>query len=104
MARITYLEPDGTRHELDVPDGWSVMEGATQNDIEGIVAQCGGECSCATCHVYVVSGDVGEPAEDELDMLELVAAERRPNSRLSCQLTVGPELDGLVVQIPDTQY
>ncbi|MFC6673032.1 2Fe-2S iron-sulfur cluster-binding protein [Marinobacterium aestuariivivens] len=69
-----------------------------------MVAQCGGECSCATCHVYVEAGDVGEPAEDELDMLELVAAERRPQSRLSCQLRVGPELDGLVVRIPETQY
>jgi 2Fe-2S ferredoxin len=104
MAKITYIEPDGQRRELDVPDGWSVMEGAVDNGIEGIVAQCGGGCSCATCHVYVVSGDVAEPAEEELEMLELVAAERKPNSRLSCQLDVGPSLDGLIVQIPDTQY
>jgi 2Fe-2S ferredoxin len=104
MAKITYIEPDGNRQTLDVPDGWSVMEGAVDRGIEGIVAQCGGSCSCATCHVYVVSGKVAEPAEEELEMLEMVAAERRPNSRLSCQLEVGPALDGLVVQIPDTQY
>jgi 2Fe-2S ferredoxin len=104
MAKITYIEPDGNRQTLDVPDGWSVMEGAVDRGIEGIVAQCGGSCSCATCHVYVVSGHVAEPAEEELEMLEMVAAERRPNSRLSCQLEVGPALDGLVVQIPDTQY
>nr|WP_067298321.1 2Fe-2S iron-sulfur cluster-binding protein [Marinobacterium profundum] len=104
MAKITYIEPDGQRQELVVPDGWSVMEGAIDKEIEGIVAQCGGGCSCATCHVYVVSGAVGEPGEAELEMLELVAAERKPNSRLSCQLEVGPQLEGLVVQIPDTQY
>jgi len=104
MAKITYIEPDGQRRELEVPDGWSVMEGAVDNGIEGIVAQCGGGCSCGTCHVYVLSGAAGEPGEEELEMLELVAAERKPNSRLSCQLEVGPALDGLVVQIPDTQY
>ncbi|MCP8688799.1 2Fe-2S iron-sulfur cluster-binding protein [Marinobacterium sedimentorum] len=104
MARITYIEPDGQRQELVIPDGWSVMEGAIDKGIEGIVAQCGGGCSCATCHVYVVSGAVDEPGEEELEMLEFVAAERKANSRLSCQLEVSPKLDGLVVQIPDTQY
>ncbi len=104
MTTITYIEPDGNRQVFDVPDGWSVMEGALDHEVEGIVAQCGGGCNCATCHVYVVSGDVGEPAEEELEMLALVAAERRPNSRLSCQLQVGPALEGLVVQVPDTQY
>jgi 2Fe-2S ferredoxin len=104
MARITYIEPDGQRQELVIPDGWSVMEGAIDKGIEGIVAQCGGGCSCATCHVYVVSGAVEAPGEEELEMLELVAAERKANSRLSCQLEVSPKLDGLVVQIPDRQY
>ena len=93
MPQITYVHPNGTREVLEVPVGTSVMRGAILNGIDGIVAECGGEIMCATCHVYV----------DEKAMLEFTASERRPNSRLSCQLVVTPELDGLVVYLPETQ-
>jgi 2Fe-2S ferredoxin len=82
------------------------MFGAIQNGIGGITAECGGVLSCATCHVYVGTdwtAKVGPVGDDEQDMLEAVAAEQRENSRLSCQITVDEELDGLVVELPDTQ-
>jgi 2Fe-2S ferredoxin len=87
-----------------VPIGWSLMEAAIQNDIPGIVAECGGGCACATCHVYVENGAVLQPIGDmEGDMLECTAAERRPESRLSCQIKMTADYDGLVVTIPDRQ-
>jgi 2Fe-2S ferredoxin len=106
MPKITYVHPDGSRDVLDVPVGTSIMQGAILNSIDGIVAECGGSAMCATCHVYVEPQDLGrtpkmEDAENE--MLEFTACERRPNSRLSCQLVVSPEMDGLVVHLPDTQ-
>lgn len=106
MPKITYVHPDGTRAVLDVPVGTSVMRAAIMNGIDGIVAECGGEMMCATCHVYVEEDQLGRTpkmAEEEAAMLEFTASERRPNSRLSCQLTVTPELDGLVVHLPETQ-
>jgi 2Fe-2S ferredoxin len=106
MAKITYIEPGGAEVSLQVPDGWSVMMGATSNGVDGIEAECGGSCACATCHCYVDEAWVERlppPAQNELGMLENVAAERRPNSRLSCQLKVSAELDGLVVRLPDAQ-
>ena len=87
MPKVTYIAHDGTRTEIDVPAGWSVMEGAIQNDINGIVAECGGGCACATCHVFVDETwmDRLDPAGDmENDMLECTAVERTPRSRLSC--------------------
>jgi len=106
MPSITYVHPDGARQVLDVPAGTSVMRAAILNNIDGIVAECGGEMMCATCHVYVEEGQLGRtPAQsdDEKAMLEFAASERRPNSRLSCQLVVTPEMDGLVVYLPETQ-
>jgi ferredoxin, 2Fe-2S len=106
MPKITYVHPDGTRDELEVPVGTSVMQAAILNSIDGIVAECGGSAMCATCHVYVEEADLArtpkmEDAENE--MLEFTACERRPNSRLSCQLVVAPQMEGLVVHLPDTQ-
>lgn len=106
MARITYIQPDGTPRDVEVESGLSVMEGAVRNGVKGIEAECGGSCMCATCHVYVDETFLGilpPPAEDEREMLDCVADERRPNSRLSCQLKVGDDLDGLVVELPEVQ-
>jgi ferredoxin, 2Fe-2S len=106
MPRVTYIEPDGRAQTLAVDSGSSVMRAAMDAGIDGIEAQCGGLCACATCHCYVQQqwlDKLAPPSEDELVMLGNVAAERRPNSRLSCQLIVEPALDGLTVQFPDRQ-
>ncbi len=105
MTTITYRR-DGKDTSLDANDGDSVMFTAVQQGVGGIVGECGGVLSCATCHVYVDPewlGQVGPPGADEEDMLEATAAERRPNSRLSCQIEVQPELAGLIVEIPTEQ-
>ena len=106
MANITYVEADGRAATVNVPDGWSLMQGATANGIDGILGECGGSCACATCHCYVDEsrvGDLAPPSPDELAMLETVAAERRSNSRLACQIKSAPALEGLTVHLPDTQ-
>lgn len=105
MSRVTYIEPSGEPVEIDVADGWSLMQAATSNGVDGMEAECSGSCACATCHCYVEShlGMLPEAAENELAMLENVAAERRPNSRLACQLKMSPALDGIVVRLPETQ-
>ena len=105
MAKITYIEHDGTEHVVDVKNGLSVMEGAVKNNIPGIDADCGGACACATCHVYVGEAWIektGEPESMEEDMLDF-ASDVRPNSRLSCQIRVREDLDGLVVTTPARQ-
>ena len=105
MAKIKYIEHNGKQHEIDVANGLSVMEGAVQNDIPGIDADCGGGMACATCHVYVKEDwlDKLPTKEDgEEDMLDM-AYEPKQNSRLSCQLIVSDELDGLEVTIPEKQ-
>ncbi|MGR8921669.1 MAG: 2Fe-2S iron-sulfur cluster-binding protein [Gammaproteobacteria bacterium] len=106
MPKVIYRQPDGREETVEVPEGWSLMEAAIQNDIDGIVAECGGGCACATCHVFV-GGDSAarlDPISDmEGDMLECTAVERRPNSRLSCQIRMTPALDGLVVEVPERQ-
>lgn len=105
MARITYVEHNGTKHVVDVPNGMTVMEGARDNGIPGIDADCGGACACSTCHVYVDPAWVDKlpPKEDmEIDMLDF-AYEPRENSRLTCQIKVTDELDGLVVYMPEKQ-
>jgi 2Fe-2S ferredoxin len=107
MAWVTYVEHDGTEHKLDVPNGSSVMQGAVNNAVDGIVAECGGGLACATCHCYVDKAwidRVGTPSQPELDMLEAIAVERQPGSRLSCQITVSDALDGLIVRLPEKQY
>jgi 2Fe-2S ferredoxin len=106
MTRVTYIEPDGATHTLNLAAGTTVMRGAVDAGVEGIEAQCGGNCACATCHCYVQEpwlDKLPPPSDDEALMLTNVAAERRPNSRLSCQLIVEPGLDGLTVRFPDRQ-
>ena len=106
MALITYIDHQGNAFEAEVPNGQSVMQGAVNNMIDGIVAECGGCCSCATCHCYVDeawAARAGEPGDVEKDMIEC-AMDPQPNSRLSCQITVTDELDGLVVRLPESQY
>ncbi len=106
MPRVVYTEPDGTRKEIEVPEGTSVMQGALDNGVDGIDANCGGHAMCATCHVYVAGSYLSmlpEMSDDEDDMLDEAAAERRENSRLSCQIEMDEELDGIEVQIPDSQ-
>ncbi len=105
MARITYVAADGRRTELELTEG-SVMQGATANGVDGIVAECGGNMMCATCHVYVELSQLSllPPMSAEEDaLLEGTAAERRPNSRLSCQIPVTEERNGLVVHLPERQ-
>ena len=105
MPKITYNTHDNKTYNIDVPSGLTVMEGAIQNDIPGIDADCGGGMSCATCHVYVNEEWLDKlPAKEdgEEDMLDM-AFEPKKNSRLSCQLIVSEILDGLVVNIPSKQ-
>jgi 2Fe-2S ferredoxin len=108
VAKITYIEHNGTAHTVDVPAGKSVMQGAVDNNLPGIDADCGGECACATCHVYVdaawlaVTG-LPEPGSQEASMLSF-AAVTQPDSRLSCQIQVTAALDGLVVRMPEGQH
>jgi len=105
MAGIVFVQPDGVRREIEAPAGITLMEAARLNDVRGIVAQCGGACACATCHVYVESAWLTrlEPPEDmETGMLE-TAWEPRANSRLSCQVQITAQLDGLRVTVPARQ-
>jgi 2Fe-2S ferredoxin len=105
MPRIFFLEPNGTRREINAPVGITVMETAVEHGVEGIVAQCGGACACATCHVYVAPSWVDKlPRREEMEegMLEC-AWEPRANSRLSCQIQVTAELDGLELMVPQQQ-
>ena len=106
MAKITYIEFNGEEHVIDVKTGLSVMEGAVKNNIPGIDADCGGACACATCHVYVDDAwldKTGEKSAMEESMLDF-AENVEPNSRLSCQIKVGDELEGLVVRMPESQH
>jgi 2Fe-2S ferredoxin len=105
MAKITYIGADGTRYEVQAENGSTVMENAIRNGVPGIEAECGGACACATCHVYVGEewrAATGEPEPMEEDMLDF-AFELKPSSRLSCQIHVTDELDGLVVTVPPRQ-
>lgn len=106
MPRVMYISHDGKETALDIEVGTSVMQAAVFNGVDGIVAECGGSCMCATCHVYVREDQLGlcPPLEtDEDAMLEGTASPRLPNSRLSCQLVVSEQMDGLVVTLPETQ-
>ena len=105
MAKITYIEHNGTNYTVDVQNGLTVMEGAVQNNIPGIDADCGGSMACATCHVYVKEDwfdKINKKNEGEDDMLDQ-AYEPKKNSRLSCQIIVSDDLDGLVVDMPEKQ-
>ena len=106
MAKITFIQPDGTRQEVLAEPGMTVMEAARKELVPGIEAECGGACSCATCHVYVDDAwreKVGPPSQMEEDMLDF-AFDVRASSRLSCQIKVKEELDGLVVSVPEKQF
>ncbi|MDA0806324.1 MAG: 2Fe-2S iron-sulfur cluster-binding protein [Proteobacteria bacterium] len=106
MPKVTFIEFDGTAHEVDVPAGGSVMEAAVSNNVPGIDADCGGACACATCHVFVNEAwmdKVGERRDMEQSMLDF-AENVRSTSRLSCQIVLTDELDGLVVDMPEAQH
>ena len=105
MPKITYIEHSGKKHTIDVANGLSIMEGAVQNNIPGIDADCGGAMACATCHVYVKEewfNNLPQKEQGEEDMLDM-AFEPKKNSRLSCQILVSKELDGIVVDLPKKQ-
>ena len=105
MARITFIEHNGTEHVVEAEPGMTVMEAAVTNSVPGVVAECGGACACATCHVYVDDAwreATGTPEQMEEDMLDF-AFDIRQASRLSCQIKVTEALDGLVVRIPEKQ-
>lgn len=106
MAKITYVEFNGTEHVVDVPNGHTVMEGARDNGIPGIDADCGGACACSTCHVYVAPTWVEKlPSKEamEEDMLDFAFQPDAERSRLTCQIKVTDALDGLVVNLPEKQ-
>jgi ferredoxin, 2Fe-2S len=106
MPKVTYISAKGEAREVEVPVGTTVMAAALKNGIDGIVAECGGVCMCSTCHVFVDEKFCGQlsPASDtEEAVLEIAAVERQPTSRLSCQIKMTAELDGLTVRIPEKQ-
>ena len=105
MAKISFVDHTGETRTIDVENGATVMEAAIRNAVPGIEAECGGACACATCHVYVDEAwraIVGEPSPMEEDMLDF-GYDVKPSSRLSCQIKVTAEIDGLVVRIPERQ-
>ena len=106
MVKVVFVEPSGDEIEVDAQEGWSLMQVAQAKGVDGIEAECGGACACATCHCYVegeAAAAVPAPLDGELAMLDNVAAERRPNSRLSCQIRVTPEIAGLVLRVAEVQ-
>jgi 2Fe-2S ferredoxin len=110
MPTITYIDPDGARHDIDAHLGATVMDTAVKNGVPGVVAECGGFLSCASCHVHVDAawidkvGRAEDGDEVECELLEGAMAERTPGSRLSCQITVTEELDGLLVTVSPEQF
>ena len=106
MPKIKFVASDNTEIEIDAKNGLSLMVNAVNNNVTGIVAECGGACACATCHIHVEQewyDKLPEPEDMEKDMLEF-ATEKQENSRLSCQIKVTDELDGMVVHTPESQY
>ena len=106
MVKIIYVEHNGARHEVDVPEGENLMEGAVQNNVPGIDGDCGGNAACATCHCYIpeqYAALTGERSELEDSMLEL-ADTTQPNSRLACQIKASAVLEGMEVLMPSTQH
>lgn len=106
MAKITFIQPDGTSQIVQATAGQTVMEAAKLENVAGIEAECGGACACATCHVYIADDwreKAGSPSEMEEDMLDF-AFDVRAESRLCCQIKVTDELDGLIVQVPAKQF
>ncbi len=106
MANITWITEDGSEISVDVKDGLNLMEAATANNVPHIEGECGGCLSCATCHVFVDEAwlaKTGEVDDIEDTMLEMTDVEREPNSRLSCQIIASPELDGLILRVPEPE-
>ncbi|MDE5447084.1 2Fe-2S iron-sulfur cluster binding domain-containing protein [Bradyrhizobium sp. CSA207] len=106
MPAITFIHPDGKSDRIETSDGESAMQAATRHGLDGILAECGGNAMCATCHVYVDAGWLARlPAigDNEDALLDGTADARLPNSRLSCQIMITPELDGLVLRLPERQ-
>jgi 2Fe-2S ferredoxin len=108
MPLVTYVSHDGAATSIDVPIGENVMRGALSHDLPGIVGECGGGLACATCHCYVddawTAKTGGPSSQDETDMLEMTVCEVKPSSRLSCQIVMTAQLDGLIVHLPERQY
>ncbi len=106
MPKVIFITPDNERHEVTADNGYSVMEAAVNNNIDGIVAECGGACACATCHSYIDAAwlDKLPPMDDMEDSMLEAAYDRRDNSRLTCQLELSDELDGLVVHVAENEY
>ncbi|MCQ9154938.1 2Fe-2S iron-sulfur cluster-binding protein [Acidomonas methanolica] len=107
MPSVTFRQCDGTPRTVEAAAGTSLMQVAIQNNVRGIEAECGGACACATCHVLIdplCAALIPPPGADEDEMLEGVAAGRTADSRLACQVTIQPELDGMTVRIPDRQF
>ena len=105
MPKVTYIEHDGKQTDVELNEGWTLMQGATLNGVDGIEGECG-SCACATCHCYVDEAfldKIPAMAENEDEMLDCTVSERKPNSRLSCQIKMTPELDGIVVHLPEAQ-
>lgn len=106
MSTVTYINFEGQSTELNLADGMTIMQGAVMNGVEGIEGECSGSCACATCHCYVDEAWLDKlPAmtENEDEMLDDTASERKSNSRLSCQIRTKPELDGIVIHMPEEQ-
>jgi ferredoxin, 2Fe-2S len=106
MPTVIYFQHDGTKHDIDLANGNSVMEGALEHMIPGIDADCGGQCICATCHLYVDTewlAKLDPPSAKELEMLNFVEA-TQSNSRLSCQIKMRDDLEGLIVRLPEGQH
>lgn len=106
MPKVTYVEHDGRQTDVELTEGWTLMQGATLNGVDGIEGECGGSLSCATCHCYVDDEFLSKlpPVSDtENEMLECTVSERKANSRLSCQIKMTAELDGIVVRLPEEQ-
>ena len=105
MSKVIYITPNGERIEVEVENGYSIMEGAINNNIDGIVAECGGACACATCHSYIDDNWLSRlPEMDDMEDSMLDAAyERQSNSRLTCQIEMNDDLDGLIIYIADNE-
>jgi 2Fe-2S ferredoxin len=107
MAKIKFIEHNGTEHDVESDNGLTIMQAAVNNGVPGIVAECGGACSCATCHVQIDSewyGKIELPSDMENEMLEFAMSYEENASRLSCQIKISDELDGIVIRTPESQY
>jgi 2Fe-2S ferredoxin len=107
MPKVTYVDADGLDHVVDAVVGDSLMVTAVRNGVPGIIGECGGNCSCATCHVWVrpeFAPLVGGPGDMEDDLLDMAVADRRETSRLSCQIKMTDDLDGITVDVPPEEF